>query len=155
MLCARDFALGVKRAFNPIARDSISDLEQILIHLEQRHLALRLASSCGELVLNPDHLARMPMRKLERLHEISFGNFSGRAFDHDDVVFRADINQIEIALFALGVRRVGDELPVHATDPNRADRSGKRNVGNAKRRRRAVERENVGIVFAVRAQEDG
>src|SRR5438477_2965269 len=151
--CPRNFALGVERAFNPIAADSISNLEQILIHLEQRHLALRLANLCGELFLNPDHFARMLMGKVERLHEISFGNFPGRAFDHDNVVLSSDINQIEVALFALRMRRVRDELPVDATDADSTDRSGKRNVGNAKCCRRAVERENIGIVFAVRAQE--
>src|SRR5882724_5147305 len=51
------------------------------------------------------------------------------------------------------MRQVSNKLPIDATNPNRADRTGKRNVGNAKRRRRAVERENVGIVFAVRAKE--
>src|SRR5207237_6314255 len=114
-------------------------------------LALRLANPRGELLLNPDHFARMPVGKFERLQEISFGNFPGRAFNHDNVVFRADINQIEVALFALRMRRVRDELPVHAADTHSTDWSGKRNVGNAKGRRRAVERENVRLVFAVLA----
>ena len=96
----------------------------------------------------------MPMRKLKRFHEISFGEFLGRAFDHKDVVFRADINQVEVALFAFGVCWISDELTVHPTDPNRPDRSDKWNVGNAKRRRGAVNRENVGIVFAIRTKQD-
>src|SRR5437762_2308964 len=57
-------------------------------------------------------------------------------------------------LFAFGVCWISDELTVHPTDPNRADRSDKWNVGNAKRRRGPVNRENVGIVFAIRAQQD-
>ena len=50
-----------------------------------------------ELFLNANHFTRMPMRELERLDEIVFRNFVGRAFDHDDVVFGADVNEIEIA----------------------------------------------------------
>src|SRR5438132_758772 len=92
----RSFATAVSidhlRLFNSIARDSISDLQQILIYQEQWHRALRFADLRRELFLDPDHLARMPMRKLERLHEIRFGEFLGRAFDHEDVVFRADVD---------------------------------------------------------------
>ena len=152
-LAARDFAFGVKRAFDLIACDLIRDVEQRWIDIQQRHLAFWLADLRREFLLNPNHLARVPMRELERFHEIRFRNFVGRAFNHDDVVFRADINKIEIALFAFDVSRVGDELAIHAADAHGADRSGERNVGNAKRSRRAVDRENVGIVFPIRAEE--
>ena len=40
---ARDFAFGVKRAFDAVAGNAVGDLENLLVHLEQRHLALRLA----------------------------------------------------------------------------------------------------------------
>ena len=96
----------------------------------------------------------MPMGELERLDELLFRQFVRRAFDHDDVVLGADVNQIEIALLALGVRRVGDELAVHATDAHGADRAGERNVGNAERGGGAVDRENIGIVFAIGAEQD-
>ena len=95
----------------------------------------------------------MPVGELERLDELRFRNLLGGAFDHDDVVFRADVNQIEIAFVALLVRRIGDELAIHATDAHRADRSGERNVGNGERGRGAVDRENVGIVLAIRAEQ--
>ena len=57
-------------------------------------------------------------------------------------------------MFSFGVRWIGDELAVDPTNPNRADRSGKRNVGNTKRCRGAVNGENVGIVFAIRTQKN-
>ena len=50
--------------------------------------------------------------------------------------------------------RVGDELAIDATDAHGADRAGERNVGNAKRGGSAVDRENVGIVLAIRAEQD-
>ena len=40
----------------------------------------------------------MSVGELERLDEFLFGHFLRGAFDHDDVVFGADVNEIEIAL---------------------------------------------------------
>ena len=108
----------------------------------------------GQFFLNANHFAGVSVRELERFDELGLRHFLGCAFDHDDVVFRADINKIEIALFALGVRRVGDELAVDAADAHGADRAGKRNIGNAKRGGGAVDRENIGIVFAIRAKQE-
>ena len=150
---AGHFAIRVKRAFDPVAGNFIGDLEQLRLHLQQRHLSFWFANLRGEFLLNSNHLARVLMRELERLHEVRFRNFVGRAFDHDDVVFQSHVNQIEIALLALGVSRVCDELAVHAANAHRADRPGKRNVRNAKRGRRAVDRENIRIVLAIRAQQ--
>ena len=95
----------------------------------------------------------MSVRELERSHKLDFRHFLGCAFDHDYVVFRADVNKIEIALSALRVRWVRDELAIHTTDTHGANRSSERNVGNTQRSRRAVERENVGVIFPIRAQE--
>ena len=96
----------------------------------------------------------MSVRELERLDESSSGSSSADAFDHDDVVFGADVNEIEIALLAFVVRRVGDELAVHAADAHGADRAGKRNIGNAERGGGAVDRENIGIILAVGAEQN-
>ena len=109
---ALDFLLVVERAFDAIARDLIGHFEDFLVHRHQRHLAFRFADFRREFLLDPNHFARMSMRELERLDEIRFRNFVRRAFDHDDVVFGADVNEIEIALVAFIVRRVGDELAV-------------------------------------------
>ncbi len=150
---ARDLALGIKRLLDPIACHPVGDFEQVLIHLEQRHLAFRFAYLRGELLLNANHLARMSVCELKRSHKLDFWQFLGGAFDHDHVVFRTDVNKIEIAVSALRVRWVSDELAIHATDTHGANRSGKRNVRNAQRSRRAVERENVRIIFSIRAEE--
>ena len=151
--CARDLAFGVKRLLDPIARHPVGDFEQVLIHMEQRHLAFRFAYLRGEFLLNANHFAGMSVRELERSHKLDFRQFLGRAFDHDHVVFRPDVNKIEIAVSALRVRWIRDELAIHATDTHRANRSGKRNVGNTQRGRRAIDRENVGIIFSIRAEE--
>ncbi len=96
----------------------------------------------------------MAVRELKRLYELSFRHLLGGAFDHDHIVFRADVNNIEIALGALAVRRVGHKLAVHAADTDSANWPGERNVRNAQRSRCAVHRENVGIIFTVGAKQD-
>ena len=50
---------------------------------------------------------------------------------------------------------IGDELAVDAADAHRADRAGQRNVGDAERGGGAVDGEDVGVVFAVGAEEQG
>src|SRR4051794_39786746 len=95
----------------------------------------------------------MSVRKIERLDEFSLRQFVGSAFDHDDVVFGPDVNEIEIALLALGVSGIGDELTVNASDANRADRSGKGDVGDGQGSRGSIQGEDIGIVFTISAQE--
>ena len=124
------------------------------MHRQQRHFALRLADLGRELLLDADHFAGVPVREFERLDELLLRQFVGGAFDHDDVVLGADVNEIEVALAPLVMGRVGDELAVDATDAHGADRAGERNVGNAERGRGAVDRENIGIILAVGAEQD-
>ena len=131
---SRHFALGIKRAFDAIARNLVGNFQQFLINLKQWHFTLWFGDLRGELFLRPDHFTGVPVCELERFHKIILGNFIGRAFDHDDVVFCADINEIEVTLLALSVRRVSDELSIHATDPDCANRPGEWDIGNAKRR---------------------
>ena len=107
----------------------------LLFHGEQLNVALWFAYSRGQFFLRLNHLTRMPVRELERFCKFSFRHFLCRAFDHDHVVFIADINEIEIALGALVMCRVGNELTVNATNAHRADRACKRNVRNSSVRR--------------------
>src|SRR5947208_15630338 len=97
--------------------------------MEQLRLALRFAYHRRELLLNANHLACMFMRELERFHEFGFRQFVRRAFDHNHIVFGADVNKIDIDLGTLSMRRVSDELAVDSAYANDAERSGKWNVG--------------------------
>ena len=92
------FPFGVKRAFNAVASHLVSDLKQLWLDLQKRHFAFRFSDLRGQFLLNANHLARAPVRELERFDEIGFGQLIRCAFDHDHVVFSPDVNQIEIAL---------------------------------------------------------
>ena len=152
---ARHLAFGIKRLFDAVARNAVSDVEELLIHLKQRGLAFRSARHCRQLFLNANHLTRIPVRELECFYEFSFRHFLCRAFDHDHIVFSADVNKVEIALGPLVVCRISNELTVNATDAHRANRPCKRNIRNAQRGGRAVECENIGIILAIGAKQDG
>src|SRR5207249_65075 len=71
-LSASHLAFSVKRRHDPVARNAVSDIEQLLVHLEQLRFALGLAYHCCQFLLNPNHLARMPVRELERFDELVF-----------------------------------------------------------------------------------
>src|SRR5437762_4061243 len=154
-LGARNFSLRVKGALNAIARNLIRNLEQLRLYAQQRHLSLWLANLCRQFFLRTNHLARVSLGELQCFYELRFWQFIGGAFDHDDIVFRADINQIEIALNSLGMGRIRDELAVHSPNADRADRPLEWNVRNAERGRRSVHRQNIGIIFPIRTEQNG
>ena len=90
----------------------------------ERDFALLLAGLGGQFLLRGDQRLDGFLAEFQRGVEIRFGDFLGRAFIHDDVVFVADIDQVEIALGHFGMGRVGDELAVDAARraPRRAGR---------------------------------
>ncbi len=98
-------------------------------------------------------MSDLVVRESESGDEVGLGQFLCLAFDHDHMVLCSDIDEIEVAHHPLAVNGVGHELAVDAADAHRGDRAGERNVGNAERRARAVDEENVRIVLAVRAEE--
>ena len=92
---------------------------------------------------------------MKRLDELVFRELVGLAFDHDDVGLVADVDEVEIAFSALVVGRVDDELSVHATDAHRTDRAGEGDVGKAEGGGGTVHREDVGVIHAIGAEQDG
>ena len=63
-----------------------------------------------------ESFARMSVREHRALLQIRSGKFVGGAFDHEDVVFRSDVNQIEIAVSSLIVGWIRNELTVYAAN---------------------------------------
>src|SRR5438045_9218890 len=95
----------------------------------------------------------MSVRELERFDELLLGDFVRGAFNHDDIVFSADVNKVEVAHLALGVSRVRNELAVDPAHPHCTDRTCEWDIGNAERGGRTVDRENIRIVLAVSAEQ--
>src|SRR4026207_1968583 len=95
------------------------------------------------------------MREFQSFDKLLFRQLIGSAFDHDDVVFGADVDQIEITMHAIGVGGISNELAVDSADPNCTDWSFEWNVGNTQRRGGAVDRQDIRIIFAIGAEENG
>ena len=100
-----------------------------------------------------DRLDRL-VGELQRFDEAGLGQLVGRAFDHQHVLFVADIDQIEVRLEHLLDRRIGDELAVDLADAQRGDRALPRNVGERERGRRAVDHGDVGFMRLIGGEED-
>jgi hypothetical protein len=148
-----DLAGGVEGRFDTVASNAISDLKKFVRNDKERCLALGLAGGKRQFLLRTDQMAHLIVRKSKRGDELGFGQFLGLAFDHYHVILRSHIDQIEIAHHTLAVNRIHHELSIDPADSNRGDRARERNVGNAQRCACTVDEENVGIVFAVGAQE--
>ena len=71
------------------------------------------------------------------------------------MVFFADVNEVEVALFTLGVGRIDHEFAVDPADADGADGAVKRNVRDGQGGGGAVDAEHVGVVLAVGAEHDG
>ncbi len=85
------------------------------------------------------------MSELQGGDEVGLGQFLGFTFDHDHVVFGADVDEVQIAVRTLAVGRVGDELAIDAADAHGSHRAGERNVGNAESGAGAVDEEDIGV----------
>ena len=148
------FAGSVERRFDAIARDAIGNLEKFVSHDEEGCLALWLSSGDHQFLLRDDEMAHLFLSESQRRDEVSLRNFLGFAFNHYHLVLCSHVDKIKVARGALTVHRIDDELAINTADPNRTHGPGKRNVRDAKRRAGTIDKEDVGIVFAVGAQEN-
>ena len=82
-----------------------------------------------------------------------FRNFEAAGFDHHNGFFTSGDDDIQQALFLLGRRGIGDELPLEQTHAHGGNRLGKGQVGNKRRGGSAGNGDHVGIVFAIGGQD--
>ena len=118
--------------------DPLAALERIFAHGRidvlagdlHEHFALFLADFGSDLLLQRDDGLDLLMSEQNRLEHGFFGNLVRARFDHHHGVLRAGDGQVQVALFALLVVRVKDELAVHKTHLRRADRAAEGDIGN-------------------------
>ena len=152
---AGDFTRRVESGFDAVAGHGVGDLKHAVVHRERRVFALGLGRFGSQLTLHRDELAHRFLGEIEGGFEVGLRQFVASAFDHDDFVFFADVNEVEVALFALGVGRVDHEFAADPADADRADRTVKRDVRNAQCSGGAVDAEHVRVVLAVGTEHDG
>jgi hypothetical protein len=149
------FVRSVDRALDPVAGDFVGDFKEVFLGEDRGEFAFRLAGEADEFLLGGDEFDDRLLGEMEGLDEFLLGKFVGLALDHDDVGLVADVDEVEVAVFAFGVGRVDNELAIHAADAHGADGAGKGNIGDAEGGGRAVHGEDVRIILAIRAEEDG
>ena len=152
---AGDFTRRVESGFDAVAGHGVGDLKHAVVHRERRVFALGLGRFGGQLSLHRDELAHRFLGEIEGGFEVGLRQFVASAFDHNDFVFFADVNEVEVALFTLRVGRVDHEFAIDAADADGADRTVKRDVRNAQCSGGAVDAEHVRVVLAVGTEHDG
>jgi hypothetical protein len=90
----------------------------------------------------------------ERADHVLFGQLTSTRLDHADRLLGAGDEEVQLALrLHVGRGRVDVALPFPEAHADRAHRRVERDVGDAKRRRGADDREGVGLVERIRGPE--
>ena len=118
--------------------------KQGLVDLWGRHRALLLADLIGQLALQRTKLLDLRVGDVERVENLHLGDLVGARLHHQDRVFGAGHDQVEVgALQQILLARIDDEVTVDLADPHRADRASERYVGDHQGGGGAVHRQDV------------
>jgi hypothetical protein len=96
-------------------------LRECRIHFLLLDGDLLLADRLGEVVDRRHDLLDCDVRGFERLDDLLLAHFLRAGFDHDEAVLAAGDDEIELAVLALGERRVDDVLAVNQADAHAGD----------------------------------
>ncbi len=151
---AFELFVGQQSRDHPFAGQLLGLAQDVVGHDADGDVALFLAGAGGQILLRLDKRLAAFVAEFERGHKVRLGNLLGRAFEHDHVGRVADVDEVQVALAHLAVGGVGDELAVDAADAQRAQRAVPRNIADGQRGRSADDGQDVGIVFAIGAQEN-
>ena len=113
---------------------------------DQVERGLRLAAESDEFLDGLDDRLDRLMSEGERFDEAIFRDLVGGAFNHQHVLFIADIDEVEGAREHLLDRRIGDELTVDLANAHGGDRAGPRNVGDGQGSRSTIDHRDVSFI---------
>ena len=123
---------------------------------ERRFLerALRLAQRAAQLLLPVEELLDGALSEEQRLHHGVLVDLFRAALHHEDGVARGGHDDVHIALLALQLARVGDELPADAAHAHAGEGEREGDVRHGQREGRTGQRQYVCVVLVV-GREDG
>ena len=120
----------------------------------QIELARLLGGALGELDDRLDHRLEAAMAEHHGAEHVVLGQLLRLGLDHQHRVAGTGDDEIELGLLHLVEQRIEHEGAVDQADAGAADRAHERHAGERQRRRRRDQRDDVGIVLEVMA-EDG
>ena len=103
-------------------------IEHIMIQLAGRIFEFGLADLGDNAVYKAEQLLYLRMSLHNGVVHNVVGYLVGARFDHDHLIHRCGNGEVKVALSALLLGGVNDELAVHKTHENAADRSVPRNI---------------------------
>ncbi len=151
---AVELARGEQRRHQAVSRQGPSFIHHVRIGSLDGDGALGPASSLHQVLLGGDDGLDAFLRELEGGLEIGIWNFTRRSLEHQHFLFIAHINDVQVAGLHLFMGGVGDEGACNTSHAHSADGASPGDVAHAQGGRCAVHRKDVGVVFAVRAEDD-
>ena len=146
---------GVQSVAQLVA-DFLFDLRvQFFVKLGRRELALRLAGQFHELADGSGDFPAAIVPELDGGEHIGFGGLLRTGFHHDDAVFGAGHDDIELAVAAFAIGGIGDALPVFKTYADAAEHVREWNIGDGQRRRRAGDGQRIGVLLGIGREHHG
>ncbi len=141
--------LRIQGIFQPIADLGGEVVGIRLVELHVRYLALRLARA-GRKVLDAGHkFLDLTMSELDGIHYALFFDLARAGLNHRDAFIGAHNHNVQRAHQPLGIGGIHDELTLHDADTDCTYRAMKRNIAQRQRTARAINAQDIRIVFTI------
>ncbi len=111
------------------------------------------ATALAQILLHREQGLDLLLGELDRGLDLGLGQLVGTALDHDHLLGVGGDDQVQVGLGVLVNRRVHDELPVNPAHAHGGHRAGERGGGQVHRGGRGVQRDDVGVIGPVGAQD--
>ena len=122
---------------------------EIVANLFPGDHGLLRADLAGQIVDRCDDLLDGRVRRFERLDDLLLGDLFRSGLDHHEAVGAPRDHEIDQTVLALLERRVDDVLAVHQAHAHAGNRLLEGDFRNGQRRRRAGQRQHIGVVLRV------
>ena len=153
----RELALGVaiksKRTLDLFSSVFFAEVDDRLRCYEQSEFFLRFAAKLRELFLSHDDWLDSCLAVDEGFVETLVRDEFSRSFDHQHLVFRTDVDEVEVGIEHFVVSWVGDEFAINLTDTHTTDWAVPRDVRDQCRSRSGVDHKDIWLVDLVCCQE--
>ena len=126
-----------------------------MVGFNRVHLALGFAGQFDQLFDGRADFLDLLMGELDGVDDVFFRDLASTRFNHHDSVRRADDHDVDLALFALRVGRVDEEIAFDQTDAHGADWPVEGDIGERERTACAINSEHIRVVLFIGRVDEG